>query len=311
MQRHGRMRAWRKKARRDDLYGVVVGDQHRQAGIADPLQEFAVAPVEPGAGVVQEVRIRGFRELQDHIREAGIDAHHVALLDGDLVGLQHPHQVVVADGLSLAPIVRVQVDHDAAALRPVLGEVLDAERQRLGAFVLRPAFRAVLLLRGLDVLLGAKAVVEHHFRRAVAIGVEEAPHMREAVPLGGVLQGHQHYVVADDVGHIRVVLGHRVAEVLHARALARIAHRRELPRRQPARVQHVAAGIVERQRQAERETFLHLGDALQHLLAGNVIHPPALVVRAEFAPVGTGRALLPALGHTVLPRNSFASATRR
>jgi hypothetical protein len=43
------------------------------------------------------------------------------------------HQLVVAHGDVLAAEMRVQVDHDRAALHAVLGHGLDAQRAGLGA----------------------------------------------------------------------------------------------------------------------------------------------------------------------------------
>ena len=60
--------------------------------------------------------------------------------------------------------MRVQVDHHAAALRAVLGEVLDAERLGAAAFVEVPGLGLGILGRGLDVLPRAKAVVEHRLK---------------------------------------------------------------------------------------------------------------------------------------------------
>jgi hypothetical protein len=117
--------------------------------------------------------------------------------------------------------------------------------------------------------------------------------VREAVPLGGVLQGEQRHVVRYHVGELGIVLGERKAEVLLACTLS-IANRSRKARRLAARIEHAAARIVERQRERERDAFLHLGDALQHLLARHEIHAPALVVRAELAPVGARRPVLPA-----------------
>ena len=60
-------------------------------------------------------------------------------LDLDAVGFEHAHQLVVADGFSLSLKMVMQFDHHAAALRAVLGEVLDAERLRFGAFEAVPS----------------------------------------------------------------------------------------------------------------------------------------------------------------------------
>jgi hypothetical protein len=125
---------------RDQLDGVVVGKQAGQPGIGDPLQQLVVAAVEAAARAVDELRIRVLLQLEEQRGEVGVEADQVALLHHHLVLVQHPHQVVVAHGLALAAEVGVQVDHHAAPLHPVLGEVLDAERLRLRAFIARPGF---------------------------------------------------------------------------------------------------------------------------------------------------------------------------
>ena len=108
-----------------------------------------------------------------------------------------------------------------------------------------------------DVLAGAEAVVEDDLGLAVAVGVEQLADMGEAVPLRRVLQGHLDDVVADHVDQLRVLAGERVGDVGHAVALVG-----DQARRVAARVDHGAAGIVERQAEAEGLAFLHLGDAL-------------------------------------------------
>ena len=80
--------------------------------------------------------------------------------------------------------------------------------------------------------------------------------------------------------------------------------RARVARRVAPRVEHVAARVVERQRQAERAALLHLGHALQHLLARHVVHAPARIVGAELAPVRPRGPLLPALCHRESSRNS-------
>jgi hypothetical protein len=176
--------------------------------------------------------------------------------------------------------------------RPVLGEVLDP--QGVGARALEPRPRLGLGVRGRGphVLAGAKPVVEHQLGGAVAIGVELAADVGERVPLRRVLQGQQHEVVAHHVGEQRIDGVEREAEV---RAVA--AHGRRDARRAAPRIEHAAARVVERQRQAERPPLGDLGDALQHLVAGHVVHATALIVGAELAPVRAGRPVFPALRH--------------
>src|SRR5262245_56863494 len=65
------------------------------------------------------------------------------------------------------------------------------------------------------------------------------------------------------------------------------------------RIERVAAGIVERQAQAEGQAFAHLGNALLDLLGREQIEPAELVVGAEIPPCRSFGPLLPALlfGH--------------
>src|SRR5215469_9637519 len=62
----------------------------------------------------------------------------------------------------------------------------------------------------------------------------------------------------------------------------------------PARVELGFSGIVERQRQAEREAFPNLRHTLQHLPRCQQIEPAPLVIGAEIAPSRARRAPLPA-----------------
>ena len=75
-----------------------------------------------------------------------------------------------------------------------------------------------------------------------------------------------------------------------------------------ARVQHVAAGIVERHGQAEGLALLHLGDALLDLGGGELVHAAELVVGPVVAPRRVLGPPLPALllRHLLLPRASVA-----
>jgi hypothetical protein len=141
-------------------------------------------------------------------------------------------------------------------------------------------------------LSGAKSVVEDELGFAVAIGVEAAADVGKGIPLRRVLQGEQDEVVGNDVGQPGHVGIQRVAEVL---LLA--AQRRGDARRLATRVEDAAAGIVERQREAERAPLLHLGDALQDLFLRDPVHAATLVIRAEVAPVRARRPVLPSLRH--------------
>ena len=241
VQRQGRAAA-RVADRRMRLDRVVVGDQHRQAAVGDPLQQLGIATVEHRTGLVEHRRIRLAGHLDQGLGEAGVQAQHVAGLDHDLVGLDDAHQAVVADQAASPAQIGLQVDHHAAALDAACGHVLDAQRSGLGGragLARRGHTRIAALGRRQDVATGPEAVVVHRLGNAVAIGVEHLAHMRQAVPLGGVLQVHHHQVVADHVGVHRVVGDQPVVHVRPAIAQRGPQHRRQTPR-----VEHVAAGQV-------------------------------------------------------------------
>ena len=139
-----------------------------------------------------------------------------------------------------------------------------------------------------DVLARAVAVVVHGLGHAVAVGVEQLADMRQAVPLGRVLQVQDHRVVVDDVGQARVVEAELIVHVRPAVAQRGSQHRRVAPR-----VEHVAAGIVERQAQAERKAFADFRDALLDLVRRKQVEAPELVVRPEIPPGGAFRPPLP------------------
>ncbi len=267
-------------------------DERDEPALGDPVEQALVAAVERGAGAVQHLLVGILFHIQEALREAGAQAHHVALFDRDLVLLQDRHQVVEADQLALVAIMRLEVDHHRAALDRLRRHVLDAEAARADMTLIRLAGGVVE--RAHDMLVGAIAVVVDHLGLAVAVGVEELADMGEAVPLRRVLQRHHDDVVADDIGVAVVVPAQRVVHDRAAVALGRAQRRRVA-----ARVEHVAAGIVERQRQAEAQPLLHLGDALEHLPGRQQVEAPQLVVGPPIAPGRAGRAALPArvLGH--------------
>jgi hypothetical protein len=142
-----------------------------------------------------------------------------------------------------------------------------------------------------DVGAGAVAVVVDGLGHAVAVGVEQLTDVRETVPLGRVLQVQDRQVVADDIG-LRLVVDEQ--SVVHVRPA--IAYRGPKHRRMAARVQHVAARVVERQAQAEHAALLDFGNSFANLLRVDQVQSTELVVGAEVAPVRSGRALLPAGG---------------
>ena len=170
-------------------------------------------------------------------------------------------------------------------------------------------------LRPDQVDAGAVPVVVDGLLDPVAVGVELGPDVGQRVPLGRVLQRQRHHVVGPHVdvpgspnfvhlAHVDVVEGAGVA--LHV--LGRREHRRVA-----ALVQGRAAGVVERQAQAEADAGLDLAHALEDLLGGEQVDAAELVVVAPVAPGRAGRALLPPLRHgrfSFWPRRTAAGCPR-
>ena len=273
---------------------VVVGDQGHQARIGDPLQQPLVAPLQHGARVFYRVRVGLFVHLQQHLGKTGVQAHHVARLHHHVVLAHDVHQQVVAHPHTLTAQMRMQVDHHRTALHAALGHFFDAQRlgrgRRLsGDLGKAKNARPLAAARAHHIGACAKAVVVHRLGHAVAVGVEHRAHMRQAVPLGAVLQMHDHQVVAHHIGASRVVAPQLVVHV----GLA-LAHRRAQHRWLAPGVEHIAPGKIQRQAQVEGLPGAHLIDALQHFLWRQEVHATALVVRPEVAPVRAGWTLFPA-----------------
>jgi hypothetical protein len=134
-------------------------------------------------------------------------------------------------------------------------------------------------------LAGLEAVVIDRFGEAICVGIEQLADVREAVPLGGVLQVHHHQVVADHVGCVGVILEQPIVHVGPAIAHGGPDHWRVAPR-----IEHVAARKIQRQAQAERDAFMHFGHALADLRGRDQVHAALLVVGASH-PSSSGRAL--------------------
>ena len=184
----------------------------------------------------------------------------------------------------------LEIDQHAAALDRLHRELVDAERHRIVV---------AALVRRDHIGAGAIAVVEAGDLLAAAVEIEGRSDMGEAVPLRRVLRAHQHGVVADHVAEEMRLGAHTRVEHRIAVALGRLQRRRKADRRQ-----RPAAGIVERQAEAERPPFPHLLRRAQHGLARDVVQAAELIVVAELAPVRPFRPLLPALRHP-LPRRSY------
>ena len=168
-----------------------------------------------------------------------------------------------------------EVDEDAAPLHAVERHVLHAEVVREAAVV--AAVARGVGLRSHEVDAGAVPVVIDGLLDPVAVGVELGADVGERVPLRRVLQREGHHVVGPHVdvlgvapvlhlAHVDVVEGGGVA--LH------VLGRREDGRVAPL-VQGSAAGIVERQAQAEADAGLDLAHALEDLLGVSRLMRPS------------------------------------
>ena len=115
-----------------------------------------------------------------------------------------------------------------------------------------------------EVDAGAVAVVVDGLGDAVAVGVELRAHVRERVPLRGVLQPERDLVVGPDVDEGVVALAHLAHRdvVEDLGGAVHVLGRREARRVAPL-VERGAAGEVERQAQAERDAVLDLAHALR------------------------------------------------
>src|SRR5579883_17533 len=277
---------------------VIVRDERDKAALRHPLLQLLVAAVEDGAGIGEPLGIGPAVHLEDDAVEAGAQADEIARLDDDPVRRYDGHQRVMIDPFPFAAEMRFEVDHDAASLDAASRHVLDPERPCPRGSIARRLASAAIVDGSYHVPARAVAVVIDHLGNAVAIGVEELPDMGEAVPLRRILQRDDRDIVADDVGMARVVPAQRI--VHHRLALA---PRRFEAGRMAARVEKIAARVVERQAEAEAPPLANLGDALQHLDRRQQVEPAQLVVRPEIAPVRSWRALLPSWAsvHAVTP----------
>src|ERR1700674_5787968 len=86
-----------------------------------------------------------------------------------------------------------------------------------------------------------------------------------------------------------MIVRHPIVEIRSA-----VANRGSQNRRVAARIQQVAAGVVERKAQAEIQTFAHLGHAAPQSLGRQQVESADLIVGPEVAPVRTVGTVLPA-----------------
>ena len=216
-------------------------------------------------------------------------------LDRRALRVARAHEIVVPHRAPGIAVGAPQVHEHAAALHTRFRHALDAQRPGAGERRLPGRLRRGHV--GADVHAAAIAVVVAHLRHAVAVRVEHRPDVRERVPVRGELAVQQHRIVAEHVG----MVGVGVQVVLHAA----VAHHRLQARRAPLQVVVIAAGTVERQRQAERAARAHFGRRLPDLLRRDQIEAAALVVGAEVAPVGARRTLPPSHRciHSRFPRS--------
>src|SRR4029077_16135839 len=86
------------------------------------------------------------------------------------------------------------------------------------------------------------------------------------------------------------IFAHLVEEIRPIAADGRAQHRRGA-----ARVEHVAAGVIERQTEAGAQPFLAFGHPLLDLVGSEQIEAPELIVRSPISPRGTFRTVFPSL----------------
>ncbi|MCY1513351.1 hypothetical protein D9M68_478430 [compost metagenome] len=281
------------------LDGEIVGDQDGDPAFVDPAQQALVPAVQHGAAVVQHLRIGIAAHIDQLLAEAGMQAQHVAGLDIDPVRVDHAlKRVITHVGPGIA-VMGMQVQHDAAPLHAGLGHFLDAQ-----------PMRARLGIAGWPhhVHAGAKAVVVHRHRDAVAVHVEVLPDVRQRVPLGRILGVERHRIVARtiDVAGVFEPQG-----IVHAEQPA-LARGHVAFRRQPVRVQRRSSGQVQRQAQAEGLARAHFARRLHPPLSRQQVQAAQFVVGAELAPIGARRPVLPALVHVAfLTRRRSGAGPRR
>ena len=159
---------------------------------------------------------------------------------------------------------------------------------------------------------GAVAVVVDGFLDPVTVGVEFGTDVGQGVPLRGVLQREGHHVVGPhvDVLGISPVLHLAHADVVEDGRLALHALGGGDHRRVAALIEGGSPGVVERQAEAEADTGLDLAYTLQHLVRGEQVDAPELVVLPPVAPGRTRWSALPPRGHRVPPPGRHASRGR-
>ena len=197
--------------------------------------------------------------------------------------------------------MRLQIDHHAAALHAGLGDFLNAEMAGALRFVAGDFLAVAIDHRTDDVRAGTKTVVVAIDRLAIAVQVEILPDMGKRIPLGGILQGEQHLVVADHVQRGGIVATQREVHVGTVTAAPGWRQHRRIA----ARIDDAAAGIIQRQRQAEILAGLYLGDALQNLCSRYQIKPAQFIIRTPIAPGRARRSLFPT---RIIRHSRFPSA---
>jgi hypothetical protein len=135
------------------------------------------------------------------------------------------------------------------------------------------------MLKALACEVDSRGILANRFGLTIAVGVKHRADVGQAVPLGAVLQMHDHQIVANHIGATGVITPHLVVEIGFA-----IAQGGTQDRGQASRVQHIAARHIQGQAQVEGQARFDLGHALQHFFRGQQVHAAVLVVRAEVAP---------------------------
>ena len=165
----------------------------------------------------------------DRVSPAGMYAEHVAFLDDDIILFKNPHQIVVADKLTVGAEARKQVGHGPAPLDASLGHFLNSEIKRAGSF-------RIVGAENIDA--ATIAIVVDQFLRTILVGVERLADVTERVPLRGILRVEGHRIVAGKISPTLVLVAHReINEVVTA------STRRNRPSRwKPLRNEQISPG---------------------------------------------------------------------
>ena len=220
----------------------------------------------------------GLVGLAVHVQQqavvAGVEQREIALAHLDLLGVDGAHQVVIADRAGVHAEGGLKVDHHPAPLHPGRGQRLDAQRAGV---------HRAILGRADQMFVGAIAVVIDLFGHAIAVGIEQAAVVGQRIPLRRILRMEHDVIVAGDLA----------AAIPHVVVLADMLVAGAEQAGWRAEGHHLAAGVIQRQAEAEGDAFADLAHAGKAAFGGEPVHPADLVVGPEIAPVRAIRPVYP------------------